>query len=228
MGGRGASSGGGGSSYTSGYLRNNPWLNNMGEETRKAMIENFENMPEEQQFYYSLTQDEQNALVQMQTNTQTINEYMSGRRTDISPEQSAQLDQEIANVKSAISHYDVKEPMTLYRGVNEAEFNNIASGGATESFKSTSVNSSTAENFARNQGGYIVEYHASRGARIANVNGAPGANEGEWLIDSNVKYRRVTRSGNRLIVEIRGIICLDIIFHSLAAEVQEAAAVAFL
>lgn len=202
MGGRGASSGGGGSGYVSGYLANNPWLAKMDKETQQEMIDNFKSMPPEEQYFYSLNQNEQNALSSMQNNTSAINDYMSGRNTDVSDAQKEQYDQTIANVKSAISKYEVQEPVTLYRGVSEAEFNSIKDGGQTESFKSTSTDSARAQAFAQNQGGYIVEYHAGRGARIADVNGAPGANENEFLIDSGVKYRNVRKSGNRIIIDI--------------------------
>lgn len=201
--GRGSSGIGGKSSYLSGYIQNNPWLNNMDEKMRKSMIDNFNNMPEEQKFYYSLTADEQSVLEGMQYNTKTLNEYMSGRRTDLTDEQKADLEKEISSVKSAIKKYTVQKPGTLYRGVSKAEFDSIASGKATDSFKSTSTDISRAKSFANNQGGYIVEYRYGKGARIADVGGVPGANEREYLIDSGVKYKKVKKVSDRhIVVEI--------------------------
>lgn len=188
--------------YLQGYLDNNPWLSNMDEESRNNMIEHFNNMPPEQQYYYSLTQAEQNAIVDMQYNTKRLNEYMSGRDTDFSDAQKEKFNAQIDNVKSAISKYDSKEPVNLYRGVSESEFNSIVNGGKTESFKSASTDAKRADSFAQNQGGYTVIYRASRGARIADVNGAPGANEKEFLIDSGVKYKKVTKKGKTVIIDI--------------------------
>ena len=203
MGGRGASSSiatGGSSSYLNGYLESNPWLKNMDEESRKGLIDNFKSMPKEQQYYYSLSKKEQNALVDMQTSSQAINEYMSGRNTDISEARKAQFDEQIADVKSAIGKYKQDKPISLYRGVSEAEFNSIKNGGKTESFKSTSTEKSRAEAFAKNQGGYIIEYKAGKGSKIADVNGVAGANENEFLIDSGVKYKNVTQKGDNYLV----------------------------
>ena len=191
-----------GNPYLQDYLENNPWLANMPEESRKAIIDNFaNNMSEAEQFYYSLTDAEKSAIVDMQQSTRMLNEYMSGR-SDVEPQYKKQFDATIANTKSAIDKYQLNKPVTLYRGVGEKEFNSIAEGGKTESFKSTSVDPSRAEAFARNQGGYIIEYKVSKGSRVANVNGAPGANEGEYLIDSNVKYKKVKKSGNKITINI--------------------------
>ena len=203
MGGRGASSSatmGGSSSYVNGYLENNKWLNNLDEESKKNMLDNFKNMPKEQQYYYSLSKKEQNALIDMQTSSQAINEYMSGRNVDISEARKEQLDEQISNVKSAIGKYKQDKPISLYRGVSEAEFNSIKDGGKTESFKSTSTDKSRAEAFAKNQGGYIIEYKAGKGSKIADVNGVSGANENEFLIDSGVKYKNVTQKGDNYLV----------------------------
>ena len=190
------------SPYLEGYIKNNPWLEEMPEKSRKAIIDNFNNMPDEKKFYYSLTEQEQSALMKMQVNTKLVNQLMSGRDTDIPDSKKTELNEEITLVKSAIGKYQLQEPMTVYRGVGKQEFDNIMEGGMTESFKSTSTDRNRAESFAKNQGGYIVEYRTSPGVRIANVDGVPGANEKEMLLDSGVKYKRVVRNGNRVIIDL--------------------------
>ena len=159
-------------------------------------------MPKNQQYYYSLQNKEQFALGGMQMDTRNINEYMSGRRKDFNDETKKNLDERIKNVKSAIRKYELEQPITLYRGVSKEEFDGIKEGGKTTSFKSTSTDEKRAEAFARNQGGYIIEYHAGKGSRVADVNGVPMANEDEFLIDSDVKYKKITKNGNRIIIEI--------------------------
>ena len=188
--------------YLNDYIENNKFLNNFDEETRKGFIENFKKMPKNQQYYYSLPNKEQFALGAMQMDTRNINEYMSGRRKDFNDETKKNLDERIKNVKSAISKYELEQPVTLYRGVNKEEFDGIKEGGKTTSFKSTSTDEKRAEAFAKNQGGYIIEYHAGKGSRVADVNGVPMANEDEFLIDSDVKYKKITKNGNRIIIEI--------------------------
>lgn len=188
--------------YLNDYIENNKFLNNFDEETRKGFIDNFKKMPKNQQYYYSLPNQEQFALGAMQMDTRNINEYMSGRRKDFNAETKKNLDERIKNVKSAISKYELEQPITLYRGVSKEEFDGIKDGGKTTSFKSTSTDEKRAEAFARNQGGYIIEYHAGKGSRVADVNGVPMANEDEFLIDSDVKYKKITKNGNRIIIEI--------------------------
>lgn len=180
-------------SYLQNYLKNTPWIN---DSNRQMMIDNFNNnLSYAQQYFYSLPEKEQNALVGMQTNTHRVNEYQ--RNNDSGNED---LDNWIQNIKSAIGKYKLKEPVVTYRGVSEAEFNNL--GNSTESFKSTSTKENMAELWAKNQGGYVIEYHISPGARVADVNGAPGANEDEILIDSGVRYKSVKKDGKRAIVYI--------------------------
>lgn len=188
--------------YLNDYIENNKFLNNFDEETRNRFIDNFKKMPKNQQYYYSLPNQEQFALGAMQMDTRNINEYMSGRRKDFNVETKKNLDERIKNVKSAISKYELEQPITLYRGVSKEEFDGIKDGGKTTSFKSTSTDEKRAEAFARNQGGYIIEYHAGKGSRVADVNGVPNANEDEFLIDSDVKYKKITKNGNRIIIEI--------------------------
>lgn len=188
--------------YLNDYIENNKFLNNFDEQTRNGFIENFKKMPKNQQYYYSLPNKEQFALGAMQMDTRNINEYMSGRRKDFNAETKKNLDERIKNVKSAISKYELEQPITLYRGVSKEEFDGIKEGGKTTSFKSTSTDEKRAEAFARNQGGYIIEYHAGKGSRVADVNGVPMANEDEFLIDSDVKYKKITKNGNRIIIEI--------------------------
>lgn len=201
--GRGSSGISSKSSYLSGYIQNNPWLNNVNEQARKSAIDNFNSMSEEEKYYYSLTAKEQSALEEMQYSTKTLNEYMSGRGADLSDDLKEDFDKEIASVKSAIKKYTVQKPGTLYRGVSKAEFDSIASEKATDSFKSTSTDISRANAFAKNQGGYIVEYRYGKGARIADVGGVPGANEHEYLIDSGVKYKKVTKvSDTHIVIKI--------------------------
>lgn len=188
--------------YTKGYIENNKWLNNFDEQTRNNMIDGFTKMPKNQQFYYSLNDKEKTSLVAMQMNTWNINEYMSGRRKDFNDETKKELDEQIKNVKSAINQYDLEKPITLYRGVSKAEFDGIEKDGKTTSFKSASTNEKTASNFAKNQGGYIIEYRVGKGGRVADVDGVPGANEDEYLIDSDIPYKKITKNGNRVIIEI--------------------------
>lgn len=188
--------------YTKGYIENNKWLNNFDEQTRDNMIDGFTKMPKNQQFYYSLNDKEKTSLVAMQMNTWNINEYMSGRRKDFNDETKKELDEQIKNVKSAINQYDLEKPITLYRGVSKAEFDGIEKDGKTTSFKSASTNEKTASNFAKNQGGYIIEYRVGKGGRVADVDGVPGADEDEYLIDSDIPYKKMTRNGNRVIIEI--------------------------
>ena len=188
--------------YLNDYIENNKFLNNFDEQTRNGFIENFKKMPKNQQYYYSLPPKEQFALGAMQMDTRNINEYMSGRRKDFNIETKKNLDERIKNVKSAISKYELEQPVTLYRGVSKEEFDGIKEGGKTTSFKSTSTDEKRAEAFAKNQGGYIIEYHAGKGSRVADVNGVPMANEDEFLIDSDVKYKKITKNGNRVIIEI--------------------------
>ena len=188
--------------YLNDYIENNKFLNNFDEQTRKGFIDNFKKMPKNQQYYYSLTNKEQFALGAMQMDTRNINEYMSGRRKDFNAETKKNLDERIKNVKSAISKYELEKPVTLYRGVSKEEFDGIKEGGKTTSFKSASKDEKRAEAFARNQGGYIIEYHAGKGSRVADVNGVPMANEDEFLIDSDVKYKKITKNGNKIIIEI--------------------------
>ena len=194
---------GGGSSYVDGYIRNNPWLSGMDENTRQMLIENFNNMSPSEQFYFSLSPDEQQAIVSMQINTTAMNDYMSGRNQSVSDETKARFDKNIQSMKSAIDQYQLDEPVTLYRGVSKAEFDSIKQGGATESFKSTSTDKARAEAFAKNQGGYLIEYSVNKGARVADVNGAPMANENEFIIDSGVVFNSVSqKSDNYIVIEI--------------------------
>lgn len=188
--------------YLNDYIKNNKNLNNFDEKTRNNFIENFKKMPKNQQYYYSLPKQEQFALSDMQMGTRIINEYMSGRNKDFDAETKKELDEKIKNVKSAINKYDLEQPITLYRGVSKEEFDDIKDGGKTTSFKSASTDEKRAEAFAKNQGGYIIEYHAGKGSRVADVNGVPRADENEYLIDSDVKYKKITKNGNRIIVEI--------------------------
>ncbi len=133
----------------------------------------------------------------MQVGTRQLNAYMRDGGTD-----NASYDKTIQDMKSAISKYGSSEPMTLYRGVNEDEFNYILNHSQTESFKSTSSDIKRADAFGANQGNYIVEYHTSRGTRLADVNGAPGANENEYILDSGNKYTVRKVSDKHIIVNI--------------------------
>ena len=188
--------------YLDGYIENNKFLDNFDEKTRESFIENFKNLPKSQQYYYSLPKEEQFSLNAMQMDTRNINEYMSGRRTDFDDELKKDLDERIKNVKSAISKYNLEQPITLYRGVGKDEFDRVQTDGKTTSFKSASTDEKIANNFAKNQGGYIIEYKVGKGSRVADVDGLPMADENEYLIDSDVKYKKITKNGNRIIVEI--------------------------
>jgi len=188
--------------YLNDYIENNKMLNNFDEKTRNNFIENFKNLPKNQQYYYSLPKQEQFALSYMQMGTRIINEYMSGRNKDFDDETKKDLEEKIKNIKSAISKYDLEKPITLYRGVSKEEFNEVQKDGKTTSFKSASTNENVADTFAKNQGGYIIEYRVGKGGRVADVNGLPRADEDEYLIDSDVKYKKITKNGNRIIIEI--------------------------
>lgn len=189
-------------SYLDGYIQNYWGWENLNDNEKKQAIERFNNKTKSQQYYDGLNYNEQTGLTAMSYDTRNLNEYMSGRRKDFSNAQKERLDKQIANVKSAISKYNLEKPITLYRGVSKEEFDGIKDGGKTTSFKSTSTDEKRAEAFARNQGGYIIEYHAGKGSRVADVNGVPNANEDEFLIDSDVKYKKITKNGNRIIIEI--------------------------
>lgn len=190
------------SSYTDNYIKNNGWIKTLDKESQKATIDNFNKLPENQQFYYGLSDGEQASLMALQGDSTNVNEYMSGRNKNFDELTKKRLDNQIKNIKSAINKYDLKEPITLYRGVSKEEFDNIVDGGKTTSFKSTSTDLERAKAFGKNQGGYIVEYRVSKGSPVADVNGLPMANENEYLIDSDVKYKKVTKNGNKVIVEI--------------------------
>ena len=157
----------------------------MSDSQRDMMVESYKSMPLAQQWYYSLPDDEQVAITFYQNSSANI---------------SAEREQKL---RSAISKFKLNNDIITYRGMSKAEFDSIANSGATENFKSTSADEQTAANFAKNQGGYMVEYHISKGSNVADLSGSPNDSEKEYLINKNVKYSKVVKSGDkRLIVYI--------------------------
>lgn len=199
FGGRGASGGAKTvrQSYMDEVVKNDYFLKNgdKNSEEYKAVYNATKNLPLDQLYYKSLTTEEQNAITDLQNHTIAINEYM--RKGE---DGNANLDKTISEVKSAISKYKLTKDIVLYRGIGSEEYTDLVfggDGGKTTSFKSASTDKSVAEAFAKNQGGYVIEYRISKGSRVADVNGAPRANENEYLLDSGLKYKKKQSGGDR-------------------------------
>lgn len=199
FGGRGASSGAKSTrqSYMDEVVKNDYFLKNgdKNSEEYKNVYNATKNLPIEQLYYRSLSSDEQSAISKLQNNNTAINEYMRKGAKD-----NESFNKTIEDVKSAIDKYKLDKDISLYRGIGQEEYTNLVlglDGGKTTSFKSASTDKARAEAFASGQGGYVVEYKVSKGSRVADVNGAPMANEDEYLIDSNIKYKKITSGGDR-------------------------------
>ena len=108
------------------------------------------------------------------------------------------------DLESAIGKFSLNTELTTYRGVSAEEFSEtLFSGGVKTTFKSTSTDLARAEAFARNQGGYIIEYRIKRGRHGAFLDGGvPGSNEREFLINRNQKMKVVSTKGKKMVVEI--------------------------
>lgn len=144
-----------------------------------------------EEWYLNLSDKEQFAIVQMQVN-------VGGKTWDVNSEKAKIVD-------SALSKFTLKQDIVTYRGVGLDEFTNVylAVDKTTSSPKSTSYDEKRANSFAQNQGGYIIEYHIKAGNVGADVNGAPGANEREFLLRQNMPQRVIKKvSKTKLIVEV--------------------------
>lgn len=164
----------------------------------------FDNEPQEW-FYNKLTDAEQMQIVSMQVNTTNLNRFLNDADFAKSlPEPiRKQYAEQAKTAGKALSKYKLEEPITVYRGVSEEEFTNTMwDDVATKSFKSTSYDENRAMAFAKNQGGYIIEYHIKPGNYGADVNGVPGANEKEFLINRGVPYKILSSKGNRMVIQI--------------------------
>lgn len=164
----------------------------------------FDNEPQEW-FYNKLTDAEQMQIVSMQVNTTNLNRFLNDADFAKSlPEPiRKQYAEQAKTAEKALSKYKLEEPITVYRGVSEEEFTNTMwDDVATKSFKSTSYDENRAMAFAKNQGGYIIEYHIKPGYYGADVNGVPGANEKEFLINRGVPYKILSSKGNRMVIQI--------------------------
>lgn len=187
-----------GGSYFNDYVKNTPWIDWDNPTARKLNTESFNSMSNSEQYFYSLSNEEQRALVGMQMNTWAINEYLRNNGSG-----NDRLDNDIKTLNSAIDKYNLTNDIVVYRGASQEEISNLLNEKETTSFKSTTSDLRTAQNFARSQGNGIIEYHISKGTKgVADVDGAPGANESEWLLRGGVKYKSVTVDNGRIIVNI--------------------------
>lgn len=162
------------------------------------------NKPEDW-YYNQLTDAEQAGVVAAQYNTANLNRYLRGDTKDMSDALKNSLKEEADVLDGALAKYKTTEETVTYRGVSADEFANVYLGieKSTKGVKSTSYDQNRADAFARNQGGFVIEYHIKPGNHGADVNGAPGANEQEFLIRNNMPQKVVQKVGkNRLIVEI--------------------------
>lgn len=155
------------------------------------------NLNSAEKYFYSLTEDEKIAIVGAQTGMYSLNPYVrDGKSGD------SYLENFDKNLNSAINKYELKSDIVTYRGVSVDEYFDVVFGGkVTDSYKSSSFDESVAKNFAKNQGGSIIEYHISKGkGKGADVTGAPGSSEKEFLLNKNVKYKKVegTSDPNRI------------------------------
>lgn len=155
-------------------------------------------------WYYNLTNDEKNAITSMQYSNQSLNEFLSGRRTDFDDATKQRLQKQAQDVDSALAKFTTDSEIVVYRGVSSSEFTNTYLGidTVTRGVKSTSYDPDRADAFAKNQGGFIIEYHVKPGRHGADVNGVPGANEREFLIRNNMPQKTISKQGNKIIVEI--------------------------
>ncbi len=155
-----------------------------------------------EKWYEGLTDDEKKAVSDAQLSTQNLNEYLSGRRK-FDDEMARQLEKEAKTLDSALSKFKTDKEIVTYRGVSSKEFAKVLFGEAkTQGVKSTSYSKDQAASFAKNQGGYIIEYHVKKGNFGADVNGVARANEKEFLIRNGMKQKTIKQDGKKLIVEI--------------------------
>lgn len=142
-----------------------------------------------EKWYLSLTDKEQAAVV-----------AYTGYNYTNNPSRSEMTD----TLDNALSKFKTDKELVTYRGVSREEFVNTVFGGETKTtFKSTSTDLSRAEAFAKNQGGYIIEYHIKKGNHGAFLDGGvPMSVEKEFLINRNQKMKIVSSKGKKMIVEI--------------------------
>lgn len=174
--------------------------------TDKEIEEN--NRKQSDDWYHNkLTNDEKSQIINMQYNTKNLNKYLYDKKyaESLSPEAQKMYKKQAELAESALSKFELKDPIKTYRGVSGEEATKIIFGEkTTENFKSTSYDEKRAKAFAENQGGWIVEYHISPGKHGADVNGVPGASEREFLINKNVGYKstKVEMADKKIVVEI--------------------------
>ena len=156
-------------------------------------------------YYNQLTDAEKTEVVNAQYNTKELNRYLRGDTTGMSDSLKENLKNRSEILDKALAKYETQKEMVTYRGMSAEEFTNTYLGieKVTKGVKSTSYDPERAEAFAKNQGGYIIEYHIKPGHYGADVNGVPGANEKEFLIRNNMPQKVVQKIGkNRLVVEV--------------------------
>lgn len=145
-----------------------------------------------EQWFYDKLSDKEQAIVTAFTG------YNSTR--DPSKESDTKI------LEQALNKFQLTKPIVAYRGVSVEEFTDIifSDTQTTTEMKSTSTKLSTAENFALNQGGYIVEYRIKPGRKGAYLDGGvPMSVENEFVLNRGLKYNIISKpSKNRLIVEI--------------------------
>jgi len=173
-------------------------------EDKKTSLEAKLGKQSEEWYYKELTDAEKKAVVDAQVNTESLNRYLRGEG-DFNEQTKEKLAKQVKELDSALAKFSTTEEVVTYRGVSSKEFANVYLGveKETKGVKSTSHDIKRAEAFAQNQGGFIIEYHIKPGNHGADVTGAPGADEREFLIRTGMPQKGIKKvSKNHIIVEI--------------------------
>jgi hypothetical protein len=115
---------------------------------------------------------------------------------------------EIELLKAALARSVVTSRLVVRRGAGEAELDVWGDSQArsrTRSFVSASIDAATAAAFARRAGGRVIEIRIPAGTRgAAYIHGIPASRprQFELLLAPGLRYRVVSRSRRRLVVEL--------------------------
>ena len=156
-------------------------------------------------WYNKLSDSERKVILDAQYSTKSVNEYLRGARK-LDGSAKSDMEETVHTLDSALSKFKTDSDIVTYRGVNSEEFTNTYLGISpkTVGIKSSSYAKSRAEAFAKNQGGYIIEYHIKAGNHGADVNGVPGANESEFLIRHNMTQKVIAKPDKNTIIVVVG------------------------
>lgn len=123
-----------------------------------------------------------------------INKYLDNKNTGKNQSYDKEIEKKINNIYHALSMYNFDKPLTLYRGINKAEYHELKRNDKLKmfkSFKSTSITEDIAQEFrAHHRYGCMVILHVppyANGGYIAPLVDLP--DEEEFLLNLGTEYK---------------------------------------